>query len=237
MAKKGAKKKQKRLSTHKTRVMKRKDKKFTLKLKPGPHNFKQSIPLGFLVRDLIKLSANTRETKRILNAGKIQIDGKIRKNSKFPVGIFDFISIEETKENYRMILDKKGRLKALKIKETKPVKICKITSKKMKGKKEIQLNTNDGRTFIEKETDLKVGDAIKISVPEQKITQKLAQKKGNLAYVTGGSHAGEKAEIQEIIPGAINRYKTVKLKSKDKEFKTTESNIFVIGEKKPEIEL
>ncbi|MBU2100085.1 30S ribosomal protein S4e [Candidatus Micrarchaeota archaeon] len=237
MAKKGAKKKQKRLSTHTARLMKRKEKTFTIKLKPGPHNFKQSVPLGFLVRDLLKLSINRKETKNILNEGKIKVDGKTRKSTKFPVGLFDFVSIEGTKENYRIILDSKGRLKTIKTEETKPVKLCKITGKKVNGKKEIQLNTNDGRTFIEKETELKVGDTIKISVPEQKILEKIIQKKGNLAYVTGGSHAGEKAEIQEIIKGDINKYKTVKLKNKEKEFTTTAANIFVIGEKKAEIEL
>jgi small subunit ribosomal protein S4e len=237
MAKKGGKKKQKRLSTYKARLMKRKDKTFTIKLKSGPHNFKQSVPLGFLVRDLLKLSINRKETKNILNEGKIKIDGKIRKSTKFPVGLFDFVSVEGIKENYRIVLDSKGRLKAIKTEETKPVKLCKITGKKVNGKKEIQLNTNDGRTFIEKETDLKVGDTIKISVPEQKIIEKITQKKGNLAYVTSGSHTGEKAEIQEIIKGDINKYKTVKLKNKEKEFTTTVANIFVIGEKKAEIEL
>lgn len=237
MAKKGGKKKQKRLSTNKVRRMNRKENTFTVKLKPGPHNFTQSIPLGFLVRDILKLSNNKRETKKILSAGTIKVDGKVRKELKFPVGLFDFVSIEDTKENYRIVLDSKGRLKALKTEEKKPAKVCKITGKKMKGKKKIQLNTNDGRTFIEKETELKVGDSIKISLPEQKIIEKLKEKKGSLVYVTGGSHSGQVAEIEEIIPGAINRFKTVKLKTKEKEFKTTEANVFVIGEKKPEIEL
>jgi len=237
MAKKGGKKKQKRLSTNKIRLIKRKERTFTIKLKPGPHNFTQSVPLGFLVRDLLNLSTNSKETKNILISGKIKIDGKIRKEPKFPVGLFDLISIEDKKENYRMALDSKGRLKTIKTEEKKPVKLCKVTAKKIKGKKEIQLNTNDGRTFIEKETKLKVGDTIKISLPEQKIIEKLSEKKGNLVYVTGGSHSGQIAEIEEIIPGTINRQKIIKLKTKEKQFRTTESNVFVIGEKKPEIEL
>ena len=237
MAKKGAKKKQKRLSTNKVRRMNRKESTFTIKLKPGPHNFTQSIPLGFLIRDILKLANNKKEIKKILNAGKIKVDRKIRKELKFPVGLFDLVSIEDTKENYRIILDLKGRLKVIKTEEKKPVKLCKITGKKINGKKQVQLNTNDGRTFIEKETELKLGDSIKISLPEQKILEKLPEKKGSLVYVTGGSHTGVQAQIEEIIPGTINRFKTVKLKTKEKEFKTTETNIFVIGEKKPEIEL
>jgi small subunit ribosomal protein S4e len=237
MAKKGAPKKEKRLSVDKARMIKRKENKFTIKCNAGPHNSKQSIPLGFLIRDILKLATNKKETKKILNQGKIKVDGKERKDIKFPVGLFDFISIEGTKENYRMLLDSKGRLKAKKIEEKKATKLCKITGKKkIKGNK-IQLNTNDGRTFIEKKTELKVGDTIKISLPEQKIIQELKEKKGNLAYVTGGKHAGEIAEITEIIKGSVNRYKTIKLKSKEKEFKTTEKNVFVVGEKKAEIEL
>ncbi len=236
MAKKGSNKKQKRLSAEKVRRMNRKENTFTIKLKSGPHNHKQSVPLGFLLRDILNHSSNTKETKNILSQGKIKIDGKERKDKQFPIGLFDFISIEGIKENYRMVLDSKGRLKAIKTEEKKPFKLCRITGKKS-VKKGIQLNTHDGRTFIEKKTDLKVGDSIKISLPEQKIIEKLPEKKGSLVYITAGSYAGQTAKIEEIIPGTINRFKRVKLKTKEKEFKTTEPNVFVIGEKKPEIEL
>jgi len=235
MGKKGAPKKEKMLSVHKTRTVKRKENTFTIKTSPGPHNSTQSIPLGFLIRNLLGITSNTRETKRILNQGKIKIDGKTRKSIKFPVGLFDFVSVEGG-ENFRMIIDSKGRLKATKTEEKKPTKLCKITGKKAKGK-QFELNTNDGRTFIEKKTELKIGDTIKISLPEQKIIQELTEKKGNLVYVIGGSHSGKTAEIQEIEKGAINREKAVKLKSKEKEFKTIEKNVFVIGEKKSGIEL
>ncbi|PIN98702.1 MAG: 30S ribosomal protein S4e [Candidatus Diapherotrites archaeon CG10_big_fil_rev_8_21_14_0_10_31_34] len=237
MAKKGSKKKQKRLSTNKVRKMDRKENTFTIKLKSGPHNFTQSIPLGFLIRDILKIATNKKEVKKILNAGKVKVDGKIRKELKFPIGLFDLISIEDIKENYRIVLDSKGRLKTINTEEKKPVKLCKITGKKVNGKKEIQLNTNDGRTFIEKETELKIGDSIKISLPDQKILEKIPEKKGNFVYITGGSHTGTQAQIEEILQGTINRVKTVKLKTKEKEFKTTETNVFVIGEKKSEIEL
>jgi len=237
MAKKGAQKKEKRLSTNKVRIIERKKNTFTIKTSSGPHNTEQSVPLGFLVRDLLNLTANKKETRAVLNSEKIKVDGKTRKESKFPVGLFDFISIEDTKENYRMVLDSKGRLNPKKTEEKKAMKLCKITGKRMSKNKKIQLNTNDGRTFIENKTDLKVGDTIKISLPEQKITEKLVEKKGSLAYIIGGSHSGETAEIDEIIEGTINRNKTVKLKTKEKEFKTTEKNVFIIGEKKAEIEL
>jgi len=236
MAKKGARKSEKRLSASKTKMVKRKANTFTIKASAGPHNAQQSIPLGFLTRDLLELSSNRKETDEILNAGEIKIDGKPRKNKKFPVGLFDLISVEKNKENYRMILDTKGRLTPVKTEEKKATKLCKITGKKMNGKK-IQLNTNDGRTFIETKTELKIGDSIKISLPEQKILEKLVQKKGNLAYITGGKHAGAKGTIEEIIKGDVNRQKTVKLKAKEKEFKTNSKNVFIIGEKKAEIEL
>ncbi|MFH1664017.1 MAG: 30S ribosomal protein S4e [archaeon] len=237
MAKKGSQKKEKTLSTSKTRLIERKNNTFTIKTSSGPHNSKQSIPLGFLVRDLLKISENKKETRNVLNNGKIKVDGKPRKDLKFPVGLFDFISIEDTKENYRMVLDSKGRLIPIKTDEKKATKLCKITGKKVGKKNTVQLNTNDGRVFIENKTELKVGDTIKISLPEHKITEKLTEKKGNLAYVTGGSHSGQTAEIQEIIKGTVNRPKIIKLKTKDGEFKTTEKNVFIIGEKKPEIEL
>ena len=61
-------------------------------------------------------------------------------------------------------------------------------------------------------------------------------KEGALAYIVAGTHSGEKASVLEIIPGTVTREKIVKLKAEKKEFETTAKYVFVIGDKKEEIE-
>lgn len=99
------------------------------------------------------------------------------------------------------------------------------------------MNTNDGRSFLEEKTEAKVGDTIKIELPSGKIAKDIGLKKGNLAFISGGTHVGSTAKITDISEGTITREKLVELELKKKKFKTTAKNVFVVGEKKPEIEI
>jgi len=49
----------------------------------------------------------------------IKIDGQIRRDKGFPLGVMDVLSIEKTNETFRVLYDVKGRfvLKALKKEE------------------------------------------------------------------------------------------------------------------------
>ena len=83
---------QKRIAAPGSWQISRKTAWWTVKSRPGPHPKDRSIPLLLIVRDMLKLADNSKEAKRILNEGKILIDGRIRKDHKFPVGIFDILS-------------------------------------------------------------------------------------------------------------------------------------------------
>ena len=69
----------------------RKTNKYSISLKPGPHSKNLSIPLGIIIRDILKLSQNLSEAKQILNSGQIKIDNIVRKKYKFPVGFMDVL--------------------------------------------------------------------------------------------------------------------------------------------------
>jgi small subunit ribosomal protein S4e len=61
-----------------------------------------------VVRDLLKLADNAREAKRILYEGKVLVDGRVQKDYKLPIGIFDVLSIPLLNQNYRMLKDARG---------------------------------------------------------------------------------------------------------------------------------
>ena len=65
-----------------------------------------------------------------------------------------------------------------------------------------------------------------------KIKEQLPLKKGAVIFLTGGKHVGKVGEIEDISEKKI----LFKLESKEI-FETPDKNAFVIGEKKPRIEI
>jgi len=230
MAKKGETKSLKRLKAPKTRKLKRKEGTWTIRSRAGAYKGSESVPLGFVLRDLIGVCSTLREVKIILTEGKVEVNGVKRNDYRFSIGLFDIISIGGLEKDYRIAFDLKGRFEAEKTeKKEKKTKISKITGKrKAKGGK-FQLRTNDGRTITMGKAEAKVGDSIEIELPGQKVAKTLAFAKGAKAYIIGGKHAGKKAEIVEVREGEINKPRLVLLKEDKKEFLTTADKVFVVG--------
>ncbi|MBU0636304.1 30S ribosomal protein S4e [Candidatus Micrarchaeota archaeon] len=236
MANKGGSNKSKRIALPKARQVLRKKHIWAIKPRPGPHQQKAVLPLGEILREKLGLASNRKEIKAILNAKKIRVDEKIRTDSKFPVGLFDVVRVEEEKKQYRIVFDPKGRLQVIEmdIKE-KPVKVCKIVLKKILGKEKVQLTTNDGRTIIEKKSKTKPGDSVLIELPSQKIERVMPFQEGQLGYLTSGTRTGSIAKIKKVTPATMRRASLVELETKGETFQTLAENIIVIGSNTPVI--
>lgn len=65
----------------------------------------------------MRYALNGREVKQILGdrEGFVKIDGKVRRDHGFPIGVMDTISIEKSNENFRLLYDNKGRFKLHKL--------------------------------------------------------------------------------------------------------------------------
>jgi len=237
MTSKGGTKSEKRLSTSKARNLFRKEKMFTIKSHPGIHKRSDSVPLGFVLRDLLKVCNNLKEAKSILHKGNVFVDGKPRKEYKFPVGLFDVVSLKDLKKNYVAVFDSLGRIEFKEVKEGKH-KICKVLGKRTVKKGKTQIHTNDSRTFREKVDKIKVSDGILIELPGQKILKIFELKNGNTVYVFGGTHVSTVATVKNIVEGTMKRPKLLTLEDKEgNEFQTTENNVVVVGDKKAELEV
>ncbi len=237
MATKGENKKQKKISAPKARLVARKSKgRFTIRSIAGSHSKETSVPLGFVVRELLGIAKNMHEVKALLNSGAVTVNGKPAKDYRLAIGLFDIIGI--TKKAYRIVFDSKGRLvpKEIEVKGVM-VKLCRVAGKRTAKRGQMQISTSDGYTFTEKKINVKVGDTVKVELPQMKIAARLEMKEGNLAYVISGRHIGRGPKITAILPGTMRRPKLVELKDGSGTFITLEKNIMVIGEKKPEIEI
>ncbi|HIQ38406.1 MAG TPA: 30S ribosomal protein S4e [Methanothermococcus okinawensis] len=240
MASKGGKRHLKRLPAPAKWKLPRKVKKFVTKPIPGPHSIENSLPLQLIIRDVLGYADNGREAKKIIKMGKILVDGVVRKEHRFPVGLMDILSIPDTKEDFLVLFDKKGRI-TLKETDRKDIKLCRIRNKTVIKGGHIQLNLHDGRNQIiyvsdptKAEEDVyKTGDTVILAIPEQKLLGHIPFEEGKLAYITGGKHIGEIARIVSIEKRKLHP-DIVTLETKDgEEFKTIKDYVFVVGDEEP----
>jgi small subunit ribosomal protein S4e len=229
MANKGTVNKQKRLSVATIRHLNRKEATWTIRQKPGTHTLNNSVPLGFVVRDMLKLAHTLREAKQIIAKGLVHVDGNVRKTHQFAVGLFDTVTIPSLKKNYRLILDTKGRLVCANVVESqlkqKPVK---VVNKVLARQNKLMIQTHDGKTFRNVANDVRVGDSVLATIDGKNIAGHLSLSKGGRVLITGGSHVGEIAKIDSIVEGTMKRDKLVNLSEGDEKFQTTASNVMVI---------
>lgn len=204
---------------------------------PGPHNKQSSLPLVVILRDMLKIVENAKEAKKVMLEKKVFVDGIARKDLKFPVGLFDIVSIPVNDQYYRMLQDSKGRLYLSPIDEERAKsKVCKILNKTtVKGGK-TQLNLHDGTNILASE-DYKTKDTIVLSLPEKQILQKVEYKVGNLAMIIGGRHSGTVGTLKEIKIIRSSKNNVVMISGTDSDIETIENYVFVIGEDKPVINL
>ena len=222
----------KRLTAPKTWDIKRKGTKFVTKLLPGPHSLDTGMPFGVLLRDILKYGNNLRDIKKILNTNEVKIDGKTRRDVRYPVGLFDAIEFKSINECFRIILSRKGKIELIKIKKEEALlKPCKITGKTIvRGK--LQLNLYDGKNILVDSAAYKVGDTLLLALPEQKISKHLKLDKKSAIFLTGGKHMGEIGNVEDIIENRII------YKDKDGNLiETSKKYAFVVGDENPLITL
>lgn len=239
MAKMGSRKHLKRFNAPKSWPIHPKEDTWTVKPAPGSHAIEDSLSLMVIIRDVLGIADNSKEGKRVINTGNVLIDGRAKKDYKFPVGFMDVITIPRTGESYRVLLDTKGRLTLLSVSgDDAEFKLAKIVDKStVKGGK-TQLNLHDGRNVLVDEDNYSAYDIICLGVPEQEIKDTFKFGEGATVLVTGGKHIGEVGKIKEIIIDESSKPNTVIIEKENKDtFLTLKDYAFVIGKDKSAITL
>jgi len=227
----------KRLAAPRSLKIHRKEAVWTIKPSPGPHPLEVSIPLGIVVRDYLKLTDNMKETNRIISKGDILVDGKHRKDYKFPCGLMDVITITPMKQSYRLLFNERGKLTLVPTKSSESGwKLCRIENKTIIKDKKTQLNLHDGGNTIVEKDEYKTGDVVKISFKDNKIQDTYKFEKGTVSIIIGGSHIGEVANIEDFVIIPSSKPNLAKMKGKTS-FSTLQKYVFPIGKDKPIIEL
>lgn len=215
----------------------RKQNKFIISTSPGPHPFLRSYPLGVLLRDILRVTYTQRETRTVLLEGKVPIDGVVRKNSAFPVGLMDVVEIPSSDKVYRMVPKGGKLLEPIEIpKKEKDKKLCKVVSKvTIKGGK-VQYGFHDSKSLIGDGSEkIKPGDTCVLSLSSRKILKTLAFDKGALALITKGVRAGLTGRIEEIIPGNVTNKSYASISLEEGTVKLPTDLLFIVGTDSPTI--
>jgi small subunit ribosomal protein S4e len=193
------------------------------------------VPVTVVVRDLLKICNTAAEVKTILSNRDMLVDGKIVNDSRKGIGLMDVISFPKANSHYRMVVNVRGKLTLVAIPEEKSSwKLCRIDNKTIVPGGKTQLNLHDGRNILVEKDEYKTGDVLKIEVPTQKILGAYKMEQGSMALITSGSSVGRAEVIDEIIVRRLSSDNIVNFKNGSS---TTRGNVFVIGNKVPEIEL
>jgi small subunit ribosomal protein S4e len=247
MGRKGNRRHMKRYSMPKMIHAPRKQFKFIMKHRPGPHPIEYSITLGHLIRDILKIARNAREARYILNHKEVMVDGKYRKDYRFPIGFMDVVAFPRINKYYRILTDDRQGMYPIEItKDEAEFKLCQIMDKTTVRKGHIQLNLHDGRSILLKVEDPKKKNPVqystmttlKIKIPTQEIIEEYPLQENAQGYIFRGKNMGIHGKITKIEKTFGVKASLINIESKQGVKKSTYYNyIFVIGKDKPAITL
>lgn len=236
MGKKGGDTRVKRQMAPTFWAIKRKESQFIQRVNPGPHPKYRAYPLGMILRDVLRVSSTMHEAERILNAGKVKVDGIVRYDSNLAVGLMDVIELA-TGQAYRMVPKDSALLDSIAIEDSeKGVKLVKLTSKTIIKGKKTQYGFHDGKTLIS-DQQLRVGDTCVIDLPKVQVKNHIAFEKGSTALIITGENAGRIGKIEDIQDGIFSLPKRALVSYEDKSVELPVEMVMVVGKDKPVIKV
>jgi small subunit ribosomal protein S4e len=161
------------------------------------HSPQEGIPIQIALRDVLKVGSTRKEIRFMLLNKEISVNGKVRINKKFPVKVFDVLTLKNIGKSYRLeIAGKKLKFTEVGGKEANK-KIVKIVGKVLLSKNSFQMNLEDGTNFIVKDT-FNTGSSAILNLKENKIEKILELKEGAKVFIVSGRHSGKEGKVKEV---------------------------------------
>jgi small subunit ribosomal protein S4e len=217
--------------------IRRKKGRFVLRVKPGAHPKRRAYPLGIILRDVLKIANTMHEAERIVNGGKIKVDGIIRRDVNFGVGLMDIVELASIGQAYRFVPKDSRLLVPVSVNEDEKFKkLLKITSKvAIKGSK-VQYGFHDGKTVIS-DQKMRVGDTCVVQLPESKINEHIEFERGSVVLVTSGENAGGIGKVEDIRDGVFSLPKRALVSFAERSVELPVEIIMAVGSEKPLIKV
>jgi small subunit ribosomal protein S4e len=226
----------------------RKEFVWVVKPSPGPHSLEGCLPLTIILRDILGFAKTRKEAKTIVSQGKMYVDGKVRSEDDFPVGLMDVISMPDIDKHFRILPSKKGLILHPITKDEASFKLCRIENKTTVKNGHVQLNLHDGSNILVKVADPKnpqediyeTFDTVKISLPDWPILEHVKLKENGFVIITGGKNIGKYGRVVTIESAKGKKRRNALAVIEDEKgnrYQTTLNFVFAIGEKQPLISL
>lgn len=206
--------------------------KFAVRLSPGPHSRELSIPLKYVVAKFLKVANTSKEVCYILTSKMIAVNGKEITDGKFPVGLFDVITIKKTNQHYRLLFNVNRKFKVHKISgEEAQFRLTKVMSKSV-DQGIPYTRTLDGYNFKFANPAIEVADTVKVDIKTNKIVDFIKFETDKVVFVFSGSNIGRVGVIKRmevLTNGSAFLYLT---DNNNKNFTVLGSKAIVIGDSK-----
>lgn len=201
---------------------------------------KVSSPLLVVVRDFLGYAETAKEARIIIKQGKVLVDGKARADERYSVGLMDVVELPDAEKYYRVLPEHGGRFILHPIsREEAAYKLCLIVGKTTVKGGATQLNLHDGRNVLLADggDTYAVNDIVKLSVPDQEITDHIEFKPGVRVVITGGRSQGQFGILIGLgsEPGS-KRTATIRT-PENEDVRTLAKYVFAVGSETPIISL
>ncbi len=213
--------------------------------RPGPHPREKSIPLVLLIRDTLGYAITAKEAMRIIHDSKVKVDGVVRRDHRFPVGLMDVVQIQGVDQVFRLLPKPRRGLSLSPIgKEEAGHKLAKITGKRTVSGAKIQVNLHDGRNLIltreqgmKNEQEYTLGGTLQLALPSQRVLKYVPFQPGAIGLVTAGRNEGIYGKIASISEGTHSRPRIARLETLQESFETPAEYVIPVGTDKPLVAL
>ncbi|HET6640122.1 MAG TPA: 30S ribosomal protein S4e [Nitrososphaeraceae archaeon] len=218
--------------------IRRKQGRFVARARPGPHPKAISYPLGILIRDVLGVGKSMDEVKRILNDGKVSVDGVVRRSIGWPVGLMDIIELIPLSQVFRLVPKNRNLLVPILLsKQTeRNLKLLRVTLRKTIKGKETQYGFHDGKTLIANE-QYSVGDSCLMDLSNKEVKSHMKLEKGSIVLVTKGENAGAIGKIEEIREGLFSLPKRMVVSFGDRSVELPVQMVMLVGHEEPIIQV
>jgi small subunit ribosomal protein S4e len=240
MGYKGQRKSMKRVNAPKAWYLGKLRGVYATKPSAGPHKTRECIPLCVLLQQRLKYALNRDEARKIVKSGSkakgtgnIVVDGKVRRDPRFPLGCMDVVSIAKCNEHFRMLHDIRGRFQPHRIDAKEAgFKLCRVVTKQIGKSKVPHITTHDSRTIRFPHPDICINDVVKVNLSTGAIEQVLKFSNGSTVMLTGGNNIGRIGTLSSVErhPGTFDIAHV--RDSRGNSFSTRIANVFIIGDGK-----
>lgn len=214
--------------------------KWVTRPRPGGHRLLESIPLLTVLRDMLKIADTAGEAKNIIKSRNVLVDGRVRTDHKFAIGLMDVLSMPMLKKSYRVLPSHRG-LELVEVGADEATKKLYRVAGKLSAKSgKSQLRMHDGVSMLVDAAEAKkvaLGDTIVVDLGSRKMGDLLKLEKGAYIVITKGKNAGLAGKIEDIVATGTKEPDKVISRVGGEKLEVIKSYVFVVGRTEPVIKL